>query len=63
MLHENSISYLTFEESGDNRTLYDGVLELEGGGAWTYKSVGADSRLPKQFLHNRKQPDRLLVIT
>ncbi len=47
MLHEHSISYLTFEESGDNRTLYDGVLELESGGAWTYKPVEADSRLQK----------------
>jgi len=41
MLQELAISYVTFEERGDNLKLYDDVLELESGGAWTYKPAKA----------------------
>lgn len=41
MLNERSISYVTFEDedSSGNLERYNAVLELETGGAWTYKPV------------------------
>ena len=39
MMNERDISYVTFEEGRDNLKLYDDVLELQAGGAWTYKPV------------------------
>lgn len=39
MMHERDISYVTFEEDQASLKLYDDVLELQGGGAWTYKPV------------------------
>lgn len=39
MMHERSISYVTFEDGPSNLTLYDAVLEIQDGGVWTYKPV------------------------
>jgi putative ATP-binding cassette transporter len=39
MLAKNSITYVNFEENGNNLKRYDAVLELQTSGTWMYKPI------------------------
>ena len=39
---ENSITYITFDESSDLTDLYDVVLEIDPDGTWTWRLLGKE---------------------
>ena len=40
-LSDNSITYMEFGETIESAELYDAVLEIDPGGAWSWREIGA----------------------
>jgi putative ATP-binding cassette transporter len=40
-LSDNSITYIEFGEAGESNELYDAVLEIDPGGAWSWRQTSA----------------------
>jgi len=43
-LSDNSITYMQFGEAIESTELYDAVLEVDPGGAWSWRQTGGSAR-------------------